>query len=106
MFKSCIINEIKNKATNALYEKSHLIIQDYFNEGKVMVLTQNPIIQRFSQRVILAVATVLQKVDYAALVEEYHASLHLVRKTFTAYNSDRIAKTAALTIFKKHYYNY
>jgi hypothetical protein len=48
IFKSRIINEIKGKATNALYEKSRLIIQGYFDEGKITVLTQNPIIQRFS----------------------------------------------------------
>jgi hypothetical protein len=61
VFKSRIINEIKGKATDASYKKSRLIIQGYFDEGKVTVLTQNPTIQRSSQRVILAVAAALRK---------------------------------------------
>jgi hypothetical protein len=47
--------------TDALYEKSRLIIQGYSNEGKITILTQNPIIQRSSQRVILAIAAALRK---------------------------------------------
>jgi hypothetical protein len=61
VFKSRIVNEIKSKATDFPYEKFRLIIQGYSDEGKVTVLTQSPIIQRFSQRVILAVAAALRK---------------------------------------------
>ena len=34
IFKSKIVNKIKGKATNILYEKSRLVIQDYNNEDK------------------------------------------------------------------------
>jgi hypothetical protein len=61
VFKSRIINKIKGKTTDVSYEKSRLIIQNYSNESKIMVLMQNPIIQRFSQRVILAIAAALRK---------------------------------------------
>jgi hypothetical protein len=61
VFKFHIVNEIKGKATDFPYEKSRLIIQNYSDEGKVTVLTQSPIIQRSSQRVILAVAAALRK---------------------------------------------
>jgi hypothetical protein len=56
IFKSRIVNEIKGKTTDFPYEKSRLIIQSYSDEGKVIILTQSPIIQRFSQRVILSQA--------------------------------------------------
>jgi hypothetical protein len=34
IFKSRIVNKIKGKATDILYEKSRLVIQDYNNEDK------------------------------------------------------------------------
>ena len=39
-----MVNKIKGKATNAPFEKSRLIIQDYNNNGKEVILTQSPII--------------------------------------------------------------
>jgi hypothetical protein len=39
IFKSRIVNEIKGKATDSLYEKSRIIIQGYSDNGKKMVLT-------------------------------------------------------------------
>jgi hypothetical protein len=56
-----MINEIKGKGTNFPYEKSRMMIQGYSDDGKKMVLTQFPTIQRASQRVILAVALFLLK---------------------------------------------
>jgi len=54
IFRSRIVNEIKNKTTATLYEKSRLVIQGYADDGKEMILTQAPTIQRASQRLILA----------------------------------------------------
>jgi hypothetical protein len=48
IFKSRIVNEIKGKGTNKPYEKSRFVIQGYNDDGKLLVLTQSPIIQRFS----------------------------------------------------------
>jgi hypothetical protein len=39
IFKSRIVNEIKGKATDSLYEKSRIVIQGYSDNGKKMVLT-------------------------------------------------------------------
>ena len=39
-FKLRIVNEVKGKATNALYEKSQLIIQGYNNDSKEVILMQ------------------------------------------------------------------
>jgi Reverse transcriptase (RNA-dependent DNA polymerase) len=56
IFKSRLVREIKGKATNAPYEKSRLVVQGYQDDGKEMILTQSPTIQRASQRVIAALA--------------------------------------------------
>ena len=54
IFKSRLVREIKGKSTDAPYEKSRLVIQGYQDDGKEMILTQSPTIQRASQRVIVA----------------------------------------------------
>ena len=48
IFNSRLVNEVKGKATNKLFEKSRLVIQAYNDEGKEVILTQSPIIQRMS----------------------------------------------------------
>ena len=59
IFKSRIVNEVKGKATDTPYEKSRLVVQGYNDEGKEVILTQSPTIQRASQRVIVALAPTL-----------------------------------------------
>lgn len=59
IFKSRIVNEVKGKTTDQPYEKSRLVIQGYADDGKKIVLTQSPTIQRSSQRVIIALAPTL-----------------------------------------------
>ena len=54
IFKSRMVNEIKGKTTEIPYEKSRLVIQGYQDNGKEVILTQAPTIQRASQRLILA----------------------------------------------------
>ncbi|KAJ5379608.1 hypothetical protein N7509_012727 [Penicillium cosmopolitanum] len=61
IFNSRLVNEIKGKATGAPFEKSRLVIQAYNDEGKGMILTQSPTIQRASQRVIVALAPSLRE---------------------------------------------
>lgn len=61
IFNSRLVNEIKGKATGAPFEKSRLVIQAYNDEGKGMILTQSPTIQRASQRVIVALAPSLSE---------------------------------------------
>jgi len=56
-----MVNKIKGKATDALFEKSRLVIQSYNNNGKEVILTQSPTIQQASQQVIVALAPSLIK---------------------------------------------
>jgi hypothetical protein len=56
IFNSRLVNEVKGKATNTLFEKSRLVIQAYNDEGKELILTQSPTIQRASQQAIIALA--------------------------------------------------
>jgi hypothetical protein len=56
IFNSRLVNEVKGKATSTPFEKSRLVIQAYNDEGKEVILTQSPTIQRASQRVIIAIA--------------------------------------------------
>lgn len=48
IFKSRFINEIKHPGTSKAFEKSRFVIQGYDDEGKSMILTQAPTIQRSS----------------------------------------------------------
>ena len=61
LFNSRLVNEVKGKATATPYEKSRLVIQAYNDEGKELILTQSPTIQRASQRVLLALTPSLAK---------------------------------------------
>ena len=56
-----MVHEVKGKGTAAPYEKSRLVIQGYGDREKEMVLTQLLIIQRASQRIIMALAPTLIK---------------------------------------------
>jgi len=59
IFKARFVDEVKNKGTDAAFEKSRLVVQAYNDDEKSIVLTQSPTIQRVSQRVILAIAPTL-----------------------------------------------
>ena len=59
VFKSRLVREVKGQTTNTPYEKSRLVIQGHNDNGKEMVLTQSPTIQRASQRLIITLAPTL-----------------------------------------------
>ncbi|TAQ87858.1 hypothetical protein B7494_g3834 [Chlorociboria aeruginascens] len=59
IFNSRFVDEVKHAGTSSAFEKSRLVIQAYNNDGKKLVLTQSPIIQRVSQRLILSIASML-----------------------------------------------
>lgn len=67
VFKSRLINEVKCKATSAPFEKSRLVIQAYNDEGKEIILTQAPTIQRASQRLIAALGPSIFKLGFIKL---------------------------------------
>jgi hypothetical protein len=62
IFNSRFVNEIKGKTTTP-FEKSRLVIQAYGDDGKVVILTQSPTIQRSSQRIIMVITPSLFQID-------------------------------------------
>ena len=48
IFNARFVDEVKNKGTDKAIEKSRLVVQAYHDEGKRLVLTQSPTIQRIS----------------------------------------------------------
>ena len=70
IFRSRIINEIKNKITAAPYEKSRLVIQGYADDGKETILTQAPMIQCASQCLTLALMPSLLKKGMIAWIRD------------------------------------
>ena len=67
IFNSRFVDEIKHPGTNKAFEKSRLVVQAYNDQGKDLVLTQSPTIQRVSQRIILALTPGLQQAKSVAL---------------------------------------
>ena len=63
VFNSRFVNQIKNKGTEKVFEKSRLIIQAFNNLGKYKILTQALTIQRVSQRLIIALTLTISKLS-------------------------------------------
>ena len=61
LFKSCLVREIKGKATDKLYIKSRFMVQGYNNTEKTAFLTQAPTIEQYSQRLLLSISLALRK---------------------------------------------
>lgn len=65
IFKSCMVREVRGKATEVPHEKSRLVIESYSDNEKEkekdMILNQSPTIQRASQRIIMALAPSILK---------------------------------------------
>ncbi len=57
IFNFRFVNEIKHSSTSDAYEKFRLVIQTYNDQDKTLMLIQSSIIQRMSQRIILALTT-------------------------------------------------
>ena len=64
IFNSRIVKTVKGLKTSSPIEKSRLVVQGYKDQGKRMILTQSPTIQKSSQRAILALVPTLQKLGY------------------------------------------
>ena len=63
IFNSRFVDEIKNERTATAFEKLRLVVQAYNNHSKEEILTQSPIIQRMSQRLILTLAAYMPQYD-------------------------------------------
>lgn len=61
IFNSRFVDEIKNKGGGDPYEKSRWVIQAWGDNGKELILTEAPTIQRASQRLIICLAVILDR---------------------------------------------
>jgi hypothetical protein len=82
------MDEIKGKGIDKPYEKSRFVIQNYDNNGKFMMLTQNFIIQRSSQRILLAIAPTIILLEFILwlrdVIQAYTQSEDLLQRTILA----------------------
>jgi hypothetical protein len=74
IFNFRFVDEIKHSDIPQAYEKSRLVIQTYNDHEKTLMLTQASIIQRMSQRIILAIA--------ASTSENHHLYLRNITQTY------------------------
>jgi hypothetical protein len=63
IFSFRFVNEIKHPSIEKAFEKSRLVIQAFNDQNKTLVLTQSPIIQRISQRLIICLAASLSQME-------------------------------------------
>ena len=61
VFESRFINQMKNEGTEKAFEKSRLIMQIFNDSKKQKIFTQALIIQRVSQRFIIALSLVISQ---------------------------------------------
>src|SRR5437773_527890 len=94
IFKSRMVREIKGKATDTPYEKSRLVIQGHSDQGKDLVLTQSPTIQRASQRIIVALAPSLLRKGMQLwlrdITQAYTQSTTVLQRTILAHLPEQI----------------
>ena len=94
IFKSRMVHEVKGKATDTPYEKSRLVIQGHSDDGKDMVLTQSPTIQRASQRIIMAIAPSLNQKGMDLwlrdIIQAYVQSATVLQRTILAHPPKQI----------------
>jgi hypothetical protein len=97
IFKSRMVREIKGKETDSPYEKSRLVIQGHSDQGKELVLTQSPTIQRASQRILVALAPSLIRQGMMLWIRDitqaYTQSTTALQRTILAYLPDQIRHT-------------
>lgn len=93
IFNSRLVREVKGKGTDKPYEKSRLVIQGYDDDGKKVILTQAPTIQRCSQRIILALAPSLLKscsIYLRDITQAYVQSVTTLNRTILAHLPSQI----------------
>jgi hypothetical protein len=75
IFNFRFVDEIKHSDTSQTYEKFKLMIQIYNDHEKTLMLTQEFIIQRMSQRIILVIT--------ASISENHHLCLRNIIQIYT-----------------------
>ncbi|KAF1965002.1 hypothetical protein BU23DRAFT_585238 [Bimuria novae-zelandiae CBS 107.79] len=85
IFNLRLVREIKGKSTQP-YEKSRLVFAGHSDEEKKEILTQSPIIQRMSQRLILTIGPLLMA-SYGM-----HCELRDITQAYVQ-STDRLTRT-------------
>ena len=93
IFNSRFVDEMKNADTEKTYEKSRLMMQTYNDQIKGLVLTQSPIIQRISQRLIICFASIFSgKLYLRNVTQTYVQSNTALNRNFYIKPSMKLAK--------------
>ena len=105
IFGSRLVDEVKGKETATPYEKSRLVVQGFNDQGKKTVLTQSPTLQRLSQRIILALAPALYKMNINLILRDItqaypQSTSHLARPIYARPPREIIGELPPGTIFK------
>jgi hypothetical protein len=103
IFKFRLIREIKSKVTNVSYEIFWLVVQEYNNEDKAMIFTQSSIIQRVSQRLIVALISALaleMSLWLRDISQAYTQFIIKVNQTILTY----LSKENETFVSRKHHY--
>ncbi len=107
IFNSHFVDEIKNKGTATVFEKSRFVVQAYNDHGKEEILTQSPTIQQMNQRFILALAACMQQYDlYLRDISHVYvqSTTHLIREFFVRLPKElRLQSDSILNIIKPLY---
>jgi hypothetical protein len=91
IFDSRFVDEMKNADTRKAFEKSRLIVQAFNDFEKKKMLTQAPIIQQMSQRLILALTAFINHDLYLRdIIQIYVQSFIDLNKDFVAYLSSEL----------------
>ncbi len=108
IFNFRFVDEIKHSSISQTYEKFRLVIQVYNNHEKVLVLIQASIIQRMSQRIILALTASISN-DYYLYLKDItqiytQSKISLNRQFFIRFSAElRLSDDAILRIIKSLY---
>jgi hypothetical protein len=107
IFNSRFVNEIKHPDTTKTYEKSRLVVQTYNDHDKTLMLTQSLIIQRMSQRIILALtACIFDCHLYLRIITQAYvqSKIFLNRAFFIrSFSELDLSKNLILSVFKPLY---
>jgi hypothetical protein len=77
IFNFKFVDEIKHSDIADVYEKFKLMIQTYNDHDKTLMLTQSFIIQRMSQRIILALTAIIKHNLYLKNITQTYVQLQI-----------------------------
>jgi hypothetical protein len=92
------VDEIKHPGTDKAFEKFRLVVQAFKDQNKTLVLTQSPIIQRVSQRLIICLAATLSMELYLRdITQAYVQSRSILNRDFYVQPSPELIKLMGIS---------